>query len=81
MTVAVVGQMGGTSLGMVGWQHQVVDVVVSAQVGGHHQRGVDGARSLGAASNSSLDVVHVGQMGGTSLGLVGGSSSWVTWHR
>ena len=44
----------------------MVDVVLSGQVGRHHRRGVEGGRSLGGASNSSLSVVGAGSMGGVA---------------
>ena len=64
MSVAGVGQMGGTSLGLVGGQHQVVDVLLSGQLGGRRPGGVVWVDQLGGASNSSLSVVGAGSMGG-----------------
>ena len=64
LSMGGVGPLDGTSLGVVGGQHQLVDVVLSGQVGRHHRRGVEGARSLGGASNSPLSVAGAGSMGG-----------------
>ena len=63
LSVARAGSMGGTSLGVVVGQQQV-DVVLTGQVGRHHRRGVEGARSLGGASNSPLSVAGAVSMGG-----------------
>ena len=56
LSVGGIGPLGGTSLGVAGGQHQVVDVVTG-------QMGVEGGRSLGGPSNSSLSVVGAGSMG------------------
>ena len=80
------GQMAGNEGGVVSLEQQRVGIVVgTGWLGGASRSSmglghmdVEGARQLCGATNSSQRVLEVGQIGGTSLGVLGGQHQMVS---